>query len=103
MPPKPLSFGTLLGDRQLGFWGASTRLPEESPSPYVVVFFPIAADVFFFLEEETPSSPTACPGTLLELRNRGWEGMIVSSPFCFTFYMFQQFISLFHMFSHVIS
>ena len=74
------------------------RLPEESPSPYAyVIFFPIAGVTIFFLEEETPSSSTACQGTLLELQNRGWEGMIVSSSFCSMFYMFHQFISLLHI------
>ena len=72
---SPCRSGPCTGDQQLGFWGASTRLPEE---PRAVVN----------KREGTSSSPTACQGKL-ELRNYGWEGMIVSSSLCFMFYMFQ--------------
>ena len=104
MPPKPLSFGTLLGGSIIRFLGSVYATAQESLSPYVI-FFPIAGVAFL---EGTSSSPTAC--RMLELQNCGWEGMIVSSSLCFTFYMFQKFIcvvpyvaiSLFHMTSHVV-
>ena len=37
MPPKPVPFETLHGDRQLGFWGAFTRLPEHPSSKHLLL------------------------------------------------------------------
>jgi hypothetical protein len=89
------------GDRQLSFWGASTWLPKHlslSSSP---------VNIFFFLVEWQEK-------LVKDLNPRNaWEGMIVSSPYYFTFsrlYMFRMFMStvsyvtmnLSHLFCHII-
>jgi hypothetical protein len=68
--PKPVPFETLHGDRQLGFWGASTRLPKTSPT---------------------------CQKKLVKDLDHqsALEGMIVLFTYCFMFwilYMFHIFI-----------
>jgi hypothetical protein len=70
VPPKPVPFETLHGDRQLGFWGASSRLPKTSST--------WQKKLVKDLDHQSAS-----------------EGMIVLFIYCFVFwilYMFHTFI-----------
>jgi hypothetical protein len=93
VPPKPLPFETLHGGSTIRFLGS---------------VYATARNIFFFLAECQEKSDKD-----LDPRN-AWEGMIVSSPYCFTFsrlYMFHMFMStvsfvtmnLSHLFCHIVS
>jgi hypothetical protein len=97
------------GNRQFSFWGASSRLPEHPllSSLRVNIFF------FFFLASSSRTEWQEMLDKDLDPRS-AWEGMLVSSPYRFTFsrlYMFHIFnsivlyvtIYLSHMFCHIIS
>ena len=66
-------------DRQLGFWGATTRLPN--PPPLFVFLKPVRAD-FFFLVERSSSSFTSWKLVKDRDHRSAWEGMIRSSSRC---------------------
>jgi hypothetical protein len=83
MPPKPLPFETLHGDRQLSFWGASTRLPNVRRCLHRW-FLASSSRTTWQVKLDKDLDPQSA-----------WEGMINPSPYCFTFcrlYMSHMFI-----------
>ena len=112
VPPKPLPFVILArGGRQLGFWGACTRLPN--PPPLFVLLKLVRAD-FFFPVERSSSSSTSWKLVKDRDHQSAWEGMIRSSS-CYVssscsymlqycvYFVTHTILVMFHMFYHVFS
>jgi len=66
-------------DRQLGFWGASTLLPNPPP---LFVFLKLVRVDFFFPVERSSSSSTSWKLVKDRDHQSAWEGMIRSSSCC---------------------
>jgi hypothetical protein len=80
VPPKPLPFVILAqGGRQLGFWEASTRLPNPPP---LFVFLKLVRADFFFPVERSSSSSTSWKLVKDQDHRSAWEGTIRSSSCC---------------------
>jgi len=76
-------------DRQLGFWGATTRLPNPPP---LFIFLKLVRADFFFLVERSSSSSTSWKLVKDRDHRSAREGMIRSSFCCissFCSYMLQ--------------